>query len=192
MTKRISKVQKVWAKVEAELQAYPLDSQREFFAAAAKFLIDPSHWNDLHPVTPYDGRPEIESFHAGFVQYSAGQMSGLRSATVTDSEKAVLLLLKRAVGWRGHKIDRIVAIGKLRTFRHRMLKRFSDLRDSDEFYLLEAPGRKLKTLKGLRVYEVIIRDKYLREVDRKTPTNLDPSAGDAGPPHGDRPQTNAP
>ena len=163
---KVTKAQKVWQKIEADLEGYTLEGLRMFFAAASKFLIHPSQWDDPRPITPYDTYPEIEAFHIGFTQYSRPQMSGAKSARLDESETGVMHLLKQAAGWRGHSIDKVTARKKLEMLRIRMHKRFGDLRNSVDYPYPTKPGRKVKSLKGLRVYESVIRNKYLSTEDQ--------------------------
>src|SRR6267154_3826549 len=170
--RKITKAQKVWQKIEAGLEGYTLEGLRMFFAAASKFLINPSHWDDPRPSTPYDKYPEIDAFHIGFTQYSKAQISGAKNARLDESEIGVMRLLKQASGWRGHSIDKVTACKKLEMFRIRMHKRFDDLRDSGDFPQISKPGRKVKSLKGLRVYEGVIRDEYLSTENLDLPADV--------------------
>jgi hypothetical protein len=135
----------VWGSIYARLQFYDRDHLRQFFAAAAKFLIDPRCWDDRHPGTDFDHRPEVQAFHAGFEQLSAAQM---RASTALDAEVAAFRrLLIDASGFHGKGLNRRVAKRKLGDLRDRVRRAFRDSRESQ---------------RGLRVYEDVIRSTYLR------------------------------
>jgi hypothetical protein len=146
---KVSPASKRWLEVDARIQFFPEDELRQFFAAAAKFLIDSRHWDDRHPVTPFDERTEVRSFHKGFEQFPAERMR-VRPAQ-TGEDGMLLDALRKASEFEDKPLRRRVAKKKLRKLRKRLHKRLARL-DSTP-----------RAFRGLRFYEGVLRQRYFRE-----------------------------
>lgn len=134
-----------WDSIYARLQFYDGDYLRQFFAASAKFLIDPHCWDDRHPRTEFDDRAEVKAFHAGFEQLSAAQM---RASVPLDAELAMFRrLLVDATGFHAKAPGRRVAKRKLGNLRDRVRRAFRKSHESQ---------------RGLRFYESVLRSTYMR------------------------------
>ncbi|HTC48455.1 MAG TPA: TIR domain-containing protein [Candidatus Aquilonibacter sp.] len=138
----------VWRQIDARLEFYGADELRQFFAAAAKFLIRSDHWDEEHPRTAFDDDPVIRSFHNGFQQFSKKEMLG--GGTTHLIEADLLQLLKRASGWDGKDLNRRLAKKKLTKLRHQMQRLFVRIISSEK-----------RPLRGLKFYEHVIRTNYL-------------------------------
>lgn len=182
--KRPSKAKLRWQTIEAGIQAFELNEFRQFYAAAAKFLIDSVHWDDSHPETEFDENVVVKQFHAGFDQFSKGKMLGLEEHRIGTAEANLLELLKQASEWDGKKLHRRVAGRKLTRLRQRLKKsllRFCrpDTREENAAEVGEAengtkvPQRRKRGLgvsfQGFLFYEFTIRGKYIskRKITRK-------------------------
>jgi hypothetical protein len=147
---RPSKSQKLWQQIDVRIQAYGPDELRQFFSAAAKFLIDSEYWNDEHPKTEFDKEGVVKAFHQGFVEFSKEGMLAGTSHGGKDTD--LIQLLRKASGRGRNNLKRRVAKSKLSMLRSRMQARFQHLMRQES-----------QPLRGLRFYEKVIRKKYLTE-----------------------------
>jgi|SRR5215469_139161 len=151
---KLSKAKKLWREIDARIQFYEPEQLRQFFAAAAKFLIKSNHWDDSHPTTKFDKEAVIKSFHEGFEQFSRKEMLGRKR--VKQGEKDFLELLQKASGWGGKDLRRRVAKRKLTKLRDRMKKRFHRFMRKEK-----------QPLRGLRFYDKVMRTKYMTRKGKK-------------------------
>ena len=163
---RLSKAKQRWQGIEAGIQAYELNDLRQFFAAAAKFLIESKHWNDEHPSTRFDNSPTVGAFHDGFDQFSREKMLGIGNEHAESDEANLLDLLKQASEWNGKPLNRRVAGRKLTKLRHRLKKFFMRFMhvvryEEGSSELIAVGNGNGSPSKGLRFYESVIRTKYL-------------------------------
>jgi hypothetical protein len=148
-----SKTERLRRNIHARVQFYGLDELRQFFAAAAKFLIARENWDDSHPITGFDNDSVIRAFHEGFGQFTKADMLGAKQ--LTETEATFIRLLRDAAGWSGTDLNFRIAKRKLTRLRQ-LMQRF--LRSSRHH---EQP------LRGLRFYDKAIRNKYLATTKRR-------------------------
>jgi hypothetical protein len=160
-----SKTERLRLSIQARVQFYGLDELRQFFAAAAKFLITRDHWDDPHPTTAFDNDAVIRAFHEGFEQFSRADM--LVGKHVSEIDATFNELLKQASGWNGADLNFRVAKRKLTRLRQ-LMQRFIRSRGNEE-----------QPLRGLRFYEKTIRTKYLAKTNQKVETSGPLQKGDA-------------
>lgn len=147
--KKISKVKRRWQWIDAALQHYDSPQIREFFSAAAKFLIPHEHWDDRHPETRFDADANIQAFHRGFESFSKSDMKATRKAKEKTSD--LLPLLKSAADAKDNlrRRDAKSKLGDLRRRMHKRLKKYS--------------RREKQPVRGLRFYEKTLKKNYLRK-----------------------------
>jgi hypothetical protein len=148
-----SKSAQLRRKIDQRVQFYGLDALRQFFSAAAKFLIKPDYWDDAHPTTEFDGDPVIQAFHEGFKQFSRADM--LDGNHLSETELEFIDLLRQASGWKGTGLHFRVAKRRLTRLRQLMQK------------FLRSGENTEQPLRGLRFYDKVIRTKYLEKARAK-------------------------
>src|SRR5437879_300578 len=119
---KLSKQKAIRQFIDTKIQFYELDELRQFFAAAAKFLIEQRYWDDRHPKTEFDNDSVIQAFHAGFEQFPREKMR-LHMNGIMAQEAELIDLLKKASGWTGSNLKWPVAKKRLTRLRSEMKRR---------------------------------------------------------------------
>jgi hypothetical protein len=147
--RRSTKARRRWDEIDARIQFYDGVMLRAFFAAAAKFLIDERHWDDDHPVTPFDKSPIVQSFHQGFEQFSAVEMTArIKGGPNAANELLGYVFIASNRGANRLRIE--TAKKRLTALRKRMTKRLRQFAPQDP-------------VRGLHFYQGTLRRTYLRK-----------------------------
>lgn len=156
--------------IRAKTQGYDANASRQFFAAAAKYLIHSRHWDDEHPETPFDANPSVQAFHEGFKQFTGKEMRYIEEVSAVQRE--LIELLREASGWKGRDIQWKTAKKRLTKLR-KEIKGWLQKSAVGASNSLESSEE--RPLRGLVFYDGVIRKKYLtaKSNEHKPPRGVD-------------------